>query len=412
MISVLFVFTVTACGGAPEANIEISPSSGGGTGGITGGGTTTTRTVSSLFAAVNATCAKMDNGSIQCFGEAIESAALSSSNITYSLSEFSGATSLAVGSRPALSKFTCAVIGGAVKCLGDNDYGQLGNGTTLDSNSSVSALVLTSGVTKIVTGEQHACALKSDGTVYCWGSDYRGQVGNGASFNTCTGAIACEKTPVMVTLSASATDIAAFYSNTCAILSTGALQCWGVNNASQLGNNSTTNATSPVTSLASGVQGVAIGGSSYFESSGTGGFICAKMSDGTVKCWGDNTLNQLGHSSGSQTSASAAINVSGVSGVSKIVAGEGHACALFDNATVKCWGDNYYGEVGAGTSNPTELATLVTTGVSEIKSGLNHVCVRYSDNSIKCWGRNNKYQLGNNVDVSSSTPKSPVSNWN
>src|SRR5439155_1480335 len=142
---------------------------------------------------------------------------------------------------------TCALlVDGTVQCWGQNDNGQLGDGGPLPGRSSnpparVSGL---SGVLAVTGGFRHTCALLGDHTVWCWGLNDSGQLGDGTTTSS--------STPLQVGGITSAVAVSAGVSHTCALLSGGAVKCWGWNNAGQLGNGTTTNASTPVTMTGTG----------------------------------------------------------------------------------------------------------------------------------------------------------------
>jgi len=138
---------------------------------------------------------------------------------------------------------TCALLAnGTVQCWGDNQGGQLGNGTITRFHRSSSILVTTvTGITTataIATGRSHTCALLTNGTVRCWGWNYSGQLGNGTNTNA--------STQVTVSGITTATAIAAGYAHTCAVLANGTVQCWGYGNAGQVWSGAIGNSSTPV----------------------------------------------------------------------------------------------------------------------------------------------------------------------
>ena len=305
------------------------------------------------------------------------------------------------GSISAGYYYTCALLStGAVKCWGSNLYGQLGDDSTANATARttpVDVSTLSSGVTAIAAGRYHACALLSTGAVKCWGQNLYGQLGDGSTANA-----TARTTPVDVsTLSSGVIAIAAGERHTCAVLNTGAVKCWGNNDNGQLGDDSTLQSLTPVSvpSLSSGVTAIAAGER----------HTCALLSTGAVKCWGYNDNGQLGDgSAASVTPRTTPVDVSTLSsGVTAISTGSYHTCALLSTGAAKCWGKNTSGRLGDGSNTasltPVSVSTL-STGVIAIAAGEAHTCAVLNTGAVKCWGYNVSGQLGDGSTTQSFTP--------
>jgi alpha-tubulin suppressor-like RCC1 family protein/beta-lactam-binding protein with PASTA domain len=192
--------------------------------------------------------------------------------------------------------------------------------------------------------------------------------------------------------------IAATGNHTCAVTRQGAVKCWGRNAAGQLGDGTTTDAPIPVrvSELNSVVTVIAAKGS----------HTCALTSAGGVRCWGSNDHGQLGDRT--YLNRRSPVDVYGLnSGVTAIAAGGEHTCALTSTGGVKCWGKNYYGQLGDGTTTDRFTPVDVTdlgSGVIAITAGGEHTCALTSAGGVKCWGYNGFGQLGDGTEDNSREP--------
>lgn len=284
---------------------------------------------------------------------------------------------------------------GSVQCWGRNASGQLGNGSTSPTTTPGGVLGL-AGVSAIAAGNFHNCALRSDGTVHCWGANSLGQLGNGTTSDA--------NVPVTVTGLTGVIALAAGEGHTCALKSDSTVRCWGANSLGQVGNGTTTLAAPfgivnpvSVTGL-SGVSAISAGG----------GHTCALKSDGTVQCWGQNAQGQLGN--GTNSSATTPVSVTSLTGARAIAAGYNHTCAIGNDGVLHCWGDNALGQFGDGTTVSSNVpgSSAGITGISALVAGDNHTCALLTDGTVQCWGQNILGQLGNGTFINASTPV-PVS---
>ena len=144
--------------------------------------------------------------------------------------------------------------------------------------------------------------------------------------------------------------VAAGLNHSCALLSDGTVKCWGDNSSGELGNGSTTDSSNPV--VATGVTGALAISTGSLDT-------CVVLAAGTASCWGDNTNGKLGN--GSTTAASSAVAVSDISGALDISAGASHSCALLSsNSAIRCWGDNAVGELGATALDYSSVPVIVS----------------------------------------------------
>ena len=290
--------------------------------------------VSSLSAG-QGICAVTTTGGLKCWGVARVNGTMNDSSTATDFPGLSsGVAAVAVGNSTA-----CAVLtSGALKCWGSNFHGQLGDGTTTDSLTPVQVSGLTSGVASATIGSEHACALTTSGGVQCWGKNYAGQIGNG-QYDQAT----IYQVPTQVTgLTSGVVAITAGMEFNCALLATGAVQCWGRGDDGQLGNGTTTSSNVPVqvTGLTSGVVAISAGDT----------YVCALMDSSALKCWGDNLSGQLGD--GTETDSNVPVDVIGLDAPAKAVAaGGGQTCVLIEVNDVRCVGANYYGGLGNGTED-------------------------------------------------------------
>lgn len=274
----------------------------------------------------------------------------------------------------AIANVSCAILQGSVQCWG--------------TNSGYSATLVPGSVADFVSfapGPFHKCYVLADGAAYCWGSsNSAGQLGNGGTSSS--------PTPALVVGAADFTQLVTpSYSLTsdgftCGVRRSGAVACWGSNNYGQLGMGTTDGVphTTPgdVPGL-SGVQEVALGWN----------HACARRSNGTVSCWGDNASGQLGVSG---TSVRGPIEVPGITTAQRLVLGPSASCAILADATLTCWGANTSGQLGDGTrtSRSTPLTVPGLTGVVSAALGGSHACAVLTGGTIRCWGGGSAYQLG------------------
>ena len=270
---------------------------------------------------------------------------------------------------------------------------------------------------KVAAGYRHTCAILDNGDVKCWGGDYRGQLGNGG---TATDLNAPSSTAIDLGTARTAVAVSAAWEHTCAILDNGDLKCWGSDSNGQLGdggtshnsNTATVQPSSTPVNLGTGRTAVAVSAGTYHT--------CAILDNGELKCWGNDNYGQLGDG-GSNTDTNApsstAIDLGTGRTAVAVSAGTYHTCAILDNGDLKCWGYDYYGQLGDGGSIPVTAPAPSSTAIDlgtgrtavAVSSSNSHTCAILDNGDLKCWGRDNYGQLGDggtssNTNAPSSTP--------
>ena len=301
---------------------------------------------------------------------------------------------------------------GTVWAWGYNYHGELGNGTkTGNTANGTPGQVLTAaatpltGITAVRGGFWHNLALKSDGTVWAWGNNDYGQLGNG-SVTPSYGGVAYA---AQVTGLSNVVSIAAGHWHSVAVKSDGSVWTWGYNGGlyadinGQLGDGTTTNRSSPVRVLGpsgsgylSGITSVAAGAA----------FTLALKSDGTLWGWGRNMEGEFGN--GTFTNSLVPVQAAnGVSNITALAAGYWLSLALKSDGTVWAWGQNDMGQLGNGTTpsaNSTPAAVIGLSSVTAIHAGASFGLALKSDGTVWAWGENASGQLGNGTTSNSSTP--------
>jgi len=243
------------------------------------------------------------------------------------------------------------------------------------------------GVTRLSAGPtgNHTCLVKANGTVACWGNNANGQIGDSTNNNIRT-------TPTQVLQLTNAIAVAAGASHTCALTSAGVVKCWGSNAEGQLGAGPGISAAGipvDVPNL-SAVTGITAGAA----------HTCARLSNGTVQCWGRNTNRQLGVNSTAAAEFSPA-PVANLADAITVSAGGAHTCALRVGGAVVCWGANNQAQLGID-GNPDQPNPVAITApldgnavFTAISSGGEFTCGRRANGGVFCWGDNDFGQFGN-----------------
>jgi alpha-tubulin suppressor-like RCC1 family protein len=322
---------------------------------------------------------------------------------------------------------TCAVLANhQIKCWGENVYGQLGLGDTNARGDSANELGnglpyvdLGAGRTVVTLwpARNHTCASLDDGSLKCWGRNESGRLGLGdEEFRGDNLGEMGDKLPAVELGSGRhAVQVALGLRHSCAVLDNGEVKCWGNNDSGQLGYEDTTyrgNATGtmgnqlPAVNLGTGLSAIGIAAGLTHS--------CALLSNQQVKCWGDGSLGQLGIGAngnrgdrpGTMGDTLPTVELGTGRKALQIVSGGSHMCALLDDATVKCWGDNSSGALGLGDTRArgtgaNEMGDQLPALALEpglpamgLAGGESHACAVLLAGFIKCWGGNGSGQLG------------------
>jgi alpha-tubulin suppressor-like RCC1 family protein len=348
--------------------------------------------VVAIAAGTNHTCAIGADGLVRCWGSngvgQVGDGTMTLRLAPVFIAGASGAVAIVAG-----NAHTCALIGnGTVRCWGSNILGQLGDGSRTNRLTPVFVNGLPTRVVDIASTTNHTCARLTDGTVRCWGINEAGQMGDGTTTSP-------RLTPAPVSqLGGSAVAIAAGNMHTCAWLADGTMRCWGSNANGQLGNGPFTSSLVPTP-----VFGEA-GTNTARDIAAGGNHTCAVRANGAVACWGDNANGQLGD--GSTVGRPTPGAVTGISGAVAVAAGGLHTCVVLANGTVRCWGENSSGQLGDGTTTRQPSSVLVTglTNVVGIAAGDLHTCVTLGDGGIRCWGDNRLGQIGDGTTTRRLVP--------
>ncbi|MDQ5986045.1 MAG: hypothetical protein CSYNP_01763 [Syntrophus sp. SKADARSKE-3] len=273
-----------------------------------------------------------------------------------------GSVAIAAGNAHTLS----AMVDGTVWAWGSNSNGQLGDGTIVDESLPVQVLTgpgtILTGIVAVAAGHQFSMALRNDGTIWTWGSNYSGQLGDGdgttpPTYNT------SNDSPYAVQVQA--------------LTSTGLIPLSGV------------------TAISAGHDHVTGKGTAH---------AMALTIDGKVWAWGSNVNGELGD--GTTTDRTAAVQVSGLTSMLSIAAGDDHSAAVKGDGTVWTWGNNSKGQLGDGTTVsrllPAQVAGL--GNLMTVATGYKNTIVRKKNGAMWAWGNNSNGQLGNGNTTDQPTP--------
>jgi E3 ubiquitin-protein ligase HERC3 len=325
---------------------------------------------------------------------------------------------------------SCAILDDdTVKCWGYNYYGQLGIENTDNKGDdsgemgdNLPTVNLGTGRTakKLALGLWHTCAILDNDTVKCWGYNFMGELGQGdiTLRGTFANSMGDNISPIDLGTGRTATSIVSGSHHVCALLDDATVKCWGGNGTGQLGRGNTTLIGDGPGEMGDSLAVVDIGVGRTATAIAAGGdssdgVTCVIRDNNTLVCWGRNYNGQLGLGDVFDRGDGAGEMGAGLTAISlgtgrtpvQVSIGRAHTCAILDNATLKCWGQNTYGQLGqentnhlgdnAGEMGDSLINVNLGTGITATNLSLaNHTCVVIDSGRLKCWGNNFTSALG------------------
>jgi alpha-tubulin suppressor-like RCC1 family protein len=274
--------------------------------------------------------------------------------------------------------------GASILCSGRNANGQLGTANSTPSASFVA--LATAGKPyaglawkQIAAGEEHTCAVATDGGLWCWGLNTSGQLGQAAAPPVGT------LVQVLPAMSKTWTQVTAGQLHACATRADQTLWCWGRNLEGQLGDGAPIDTKIPPFSVGGGYADLLAGGVNH---------TCAVKTDGTLWCWGRNANGQLGDNT--LTDRATPGQVGADADWVEVTAGNATTCARKADGTLWCWGANSLGQLGVGDLGQRKLPAQAIGGAvwAEVRAGYAHACGRRTDGTLWCWGSGEYGQQG------------------
>lgn len=285
---------------------------------------------------------------------------------------------------------------GKLWCWGSNAKGQLGRTSAGDGSQLPVETMNLGAVEKVDITDQHSCVVDIAGFAWCWGDNGFGQIGNGQT--------SVRSSPYRVTSLSDVADVSVGSWHTCARLSGGEVRCVGYGLQGQIGDGSTNNSTS--------FRAIRAGGSSFFDLSLGTAHGCAVAQGGGVKCWGFNgdemRYGRLGVGDTQSRAIPTEVDVElAEARFHQVSSGETHACAVSQSHEVWCWGDNTFGQLGDGSAvdRLSPIRVAVPGEVRSVHAGKSHTCAVTFTDTLYCWGRNEDGQLGLGHAIVQRTPQ-------
>ena len=292
---------------------------------------------------------------------------------------------------------TCAIKADqSLWCWGGNSSGQLGQGTTVALIAEPTEVAADSQWSSVSANGDHSCAIKTGNSLWCWGSNSSGQIGNNAD-------AAIVSSPTEIAAGSSWSKISLGTDHSCGIKDDDSLWCWGGNSHGQLGDGSKEEKKIPTA--------IDPGNNDWLAISLGTQFSCGIRDVGSLFCWGINDKNQSGRSPIDKADLTTPSSVDGNTDWLNISTGNTHSCGIRNTDQLWCWGDSSYGQTGAESAATPTLVVTPTVGDDKwikVAADGNHSCAirknNNQDNSLWCWGKNDNGQLGNNTTTAKTQP--------
>ena len=285
-------------------------------------------------------------------------------------------------------KHSCAVASnGTLWCWGDNTYGQLGDGSTDEKDAPV-MVGTDSDWSNVDTGYYYTCAIKNTGTLWCWGNNSYGKLGDGTSNQ--------RHEPTQIGTDTNWDRVETGDDHTCGTKTTGTIWCWGRNSCGELG----------IGVLPTQYSPKQVGTDTNWDQIDVGlEHTCATKTTGTFWCWGSDGYGQLGDGTTGGNQYSPAQVGSGTNW-SGVAVGGYHTCGAKSTGTIWCWGYNEYGQLGDGGSVDKNTPTQVGSGTnwSSLTAGYRNTSGFQNDNTLWFWGDNNNCQLADGAGGNKYSP--------
>lgn len=257
------------------------------------------------------------------------------------------------GAGPGYLHITCGLTQlDEIHCYGDNQYGQLGTGSTSYVGFSFARVTGGHAFTSLPTGaltSDHMCALTAERQAYCWGGNYAGQLGATTSERCLVSTleppvrdVSCSRVPVLAAQGRSFFEIAVGGWFTCGLDDGGTVYCWGSNRWGELGRGTTGDRGEPAP---------VTGGRSFVEIVAASRHACALDVSGAAYCWGYNAEGQLGD--GTTVARSVPVEVAGHHRFRSLDPGRDFTCGISEGGAVLCWGSGHAGQLGTGNREPS-----------------------------------------------------------